>query len=341
MRPGRRRTGPGVRRGLPYALMQGRTVLSIGNFDGVHAGHTALLERARRVAEAGEGPCRVVALAFDPHPTSVLRPERAPERLTTFARRRRLLLEAGADEVVRIEPTRELLATDAEDFAASLVERYAPVAFVEGEDFRFGRGRAGDVETLRRLGGRHGFGVETVEAAEVCLMDHHVVRASSTIIRWLVGEGRVLDAWRVLGRPHLLSGEVVAGDRRGRELGVPTANLRVEQLPPADGVYAGLARLEDGRSLAAAVSVGTKPQFHSGVERAVEAHLLDAPRAGECIEGLEEYGWRLELELLGWVRDQARFARVEDLVEQMHRDCLRVREEVETAGKRVADGAMA
>jgi riboflavin kinase / FMN adenylyltransferase len=305
-----------------------RSVITIGTFDGVHRGHAALLARARAAADAAGPGTRAVALCFDPHPSTVLRPEATPARLTTFDNRAALLRDLGADEVVRLEPTREFLAQTPEAFVASLVERFAPVAFVEGPDFRFGRGRAGTLDRLRQLGRGHGFEVQVVEPVFVALDDCSVVAASSTIARWLLEHGRVRDATRVLGRPYSLAGSVVRGDRRGRSIGFPTANLDHATMAPADGVYAGLAHLDDGRRFAAAVSVGTKPTFN-GSARAVEVFLLDASpsaaAAGSGIEGLPEYGWNLRLEMLGWVREQVRFDSVERLVEQMARDCARIR----------------
>ena len=298
------------------------TIVTIGNFDGVHAGHRALVFRARALA----GPAgRVVAMAFDPHPASVLRPESAPARVTAWERRAALLVEAGADVVRRLEPTAELLSMSPESFVEDLVGELGPSWLVEGEDFRFGRARAGDVSTLRALGERMGFGVEVVPTVEVALEDNTVVPASSTVLRWLIERGRVRDAARVLGRAYELEGVVARGERRGREIGFPTINIETDALAPADGIYAGTATLPDGRRIGAAVSVGTKPTF-GGTARAVEAHLLDAAREGERIAGLEEYGWGVRLALVGWVRDQVRFGSAAALVEQMERDCARVRE---------------
>jgi len=304
-----------------------RSVVSVGTFDGVHAGHAALLARARAVADQ-HADAEVVVLAFDPHPATRLRPDAAPPRLGSFERRADLLREAGADRVERLEPTAELLAQPPDAFVASIVARLAPIAFVEGPDFRFGKGRAGDNSVLAALGRRHGFAVDVVPPVAVALNDQSVVTASSTIARWLVQRGRVRDAWAVLTRPHELTGRVVRGDRRGRNLGFPTANLDTPCLPPTDGVYAGVAFLDDGRSFAAAVSVGTKPMF-AGNARAVEAYLLDAPVGdGPCIAGLPEYGWNIRLALVGWVREQLRFDTVHALIAQMHRDCDRVRDVV-------------
>lgn len=297
-------------------MSQGSAAVTIGNFDGVHLGHRALVARAR--AAVGDG--RVIALAFDPHPATVLRPEAAPARLTTFEQRRSLLIEAGADEVIRLDPTPDLLALDPEPFLRRVVADHKPGVIVEGTDFCFGRARAGSIESLKGLGPALGFRAEVVEPVEVALTDQLLVTASSTIARWLIGLGRIRDAAAVLGRPYTISGVVRRGDRRGRQLGFPTANLETPLLLPADGVYAGRARLPDGRSFTAAASVGTRPTFN-GLGRRLEVYLLDAPsEPSGAIHGLEEYGWTIEVELHAWVRDDLRFESVAGLVEQMRRD---------------------
>lgn len=303
-------------------MAQPTSVLTIGTFDGVHAGHAALVARARRFADSRRA--RVVAMAFDPHPLSVLRPDAAPPRLTSFQQRTRLLLAAGADEVARVEPTKEFLSLTPGDFLDRVLRDWNPVGFVEGPDFRFGRGREGDVDLLRTRGRQSGFDVEVVDPITVALTDHTVAPASSTLARWLVTNGRMADATIVLGRPYELEGIVVSGDRRGRTIGFPTANLQTPCLPPADGVYAAEARLDDGRTFAAAVSIGTKPTFGAS-ERAMEAFLLDAPSTGSALAGLPEYGWNLTLCITSWVREQVKFASTAALIEQMHRDCARIR----------------
>ncbi|MCA9286977.1 MAG: bifunctional riboflavin kinase/FMN adenylyltransferase [Phycisphaerales bacterium] len=329
-------------------MSRARTILARGTFDGVHLGHRAIVAEACRLADrAGEregARPRVVTLAFDPHPAAVLRPAAEPARLTTFDRRSELLRAAGADAVVRLEPTPDLLGLSPERFVDRLAAEHAPLAIVEGPDFRFGKGRAGDVAALRRLGRERSeaeqFAVRVVEPVETVLGDHSIVTASSTLARWLLERGRVADVARVLGEPYRIEGMVVRGDRRGRTLGYPTANLAPESTLPADGVYAGLARASlaqgpshpragEDRSFVAAISVGTKPQFSPGqTARTIEAFLLDVERSpgSDVIPGLPEYGWRLSLDMIGYVRDQARFESVDALLRQMGRDCERVRE---------------
>jgi len=300
------------------------TAVTIGNFDGVHLGHAALVHRARDLVGARG---RVVAVAFDPHPFTRLRPAAAPARLTGFTRRVELLMAAGADEVVRLEPTDELLATSPEAFMQSVRERHAPSWLVEGPDFHFGKGRAGGVLTLARLGRELGYATIVVDPVEVALGDHLVARASSSLVRWLVTQGRVRDAALVLGRPYELAGEVRRGDRRGRTIGFPTANLATDCLLPADGVYAATATLPGGGVHRAAVNVGARPTF-SGVERRTEVHLLDLGGSASVgtIDGLPEYDWPLTIRLESWLRDQVRFESVHALSDQLARDVHRVRD---------------
>jgi len=304
-----------------------RDVITIGTFDGMHLGHAALLRRAGQVREAIGKGARVVAMCFDPHPATLLRPERAPERLASFERKAALLREAGADAVERLEPTRVLLDQDPEAFLAWLDQTHAPAALVEGADFKFGKDRRGDVAMLESWGRSRGIRVERVEPVVGVLSDHAEVVASSTLVRWLVRHGRVGDAARVLGRPYELEGTVVPGDRRGRTIGFPTANLQTDCLLPGDGVYAGRAVLPDGRSVLAAINIGPRPTFGAQA-RVAEAHLLGIGPTG-CwapIDGLDEYGWTIHLEMWAWLRDQVRFESVQGLTHQLERDCERVRQ---------------
>ncbi|QOJ01949.1 MAG: bifunctional riboflavin kinase/FAD synthetase [Phycisphaeraceae bacterium] len=300
----------------------------IGTFDGVHAGHAALVRRAReRVGPGG----RVVALSFDPHPVSVLRPGREPALLTDFATRAGLLRALGVDGVERLVPTPDLLDMTPGAFVAWVVERHRPVVFVEGEGFRFGRGRSGTLDDLAAMGAGMGFAVEVVGgsggAGGVCAMmsDGSLVRVSSSLVRWLLRHGRVEDAASALGRRHRVEGVVTPGDRRGRTVGFPTANVSgIGTLVPGDGVYACVAEMPDGRRYASAVNIGARPTV-GGHERRVEAHLLlDGDRLWPGGDG-PEYGWRVSLEFAGWVREEMRFGSVGALVEQIGRDVARAR----------------
>lgn len=292
------------------------TAVTIGNLDGVHLGHAALIRAAREAV----GPSgRVVALAFDPHPLTVLRPAWAPTRLSTFEQRRGWLRAIGADEVKPLRPDRELLELAPEAFLRRLCETDGPAFIVEGGDFNFGRNRAGSVETLRELGPSLGFEPIVVPPVEVALTEQAIVRVSSSLTRWLLERGRVVDAARLLDRPYELIATVRRGAQRGRTIGFPTMNVALDdQQIPADGVYAGHAVLPDGERFVAAVSVGTNPTFEDA-SRTCEAHLLDYDGP------LDHYGWTLQLSFRAWLRDQVRYPGVEPLIEQLHRDVDRTR----------------
>lgn len=301
------------------------TIVSIGNFDGVHAGHVAILSRAGQLAGDLGAVGGTTVLAFDPHPLTRLNPDRTPARLTTFEQRTSLLTQAGAATIERLEPTDDLLALTPEAFLERVIAKHNPRAFVEGADFRFGKDRAGTIDTLKTLCQPRGIEVHTVPPVAVGLSDNSAVTASSTIARWLLQHGRARDAWAVLTRPHRITGTVVQGDRRGRTLGYPTANIDTPNLIPADGVYATLATLPDGTTGPGALSVGTKPQFGEHA-RTAEVYLLGrAPRPDTPnLPGLPEYGWPITLDLAGWVREQMQFPSLQGLLDQIERDCTRV-----------------
>lgn len=305
--------------------MPSPTAITIGSFDGVHRGHAGLLSEARRIA----GPAgRVVALVFDPHPLTIINPSAAPARLTTYPERERLLRRHGADDVDRLEPSPEILTQTPDQFLEGIASKYHPRGIVEGPDFRFGHRRLGDVAMLAQIGARLGIPVTVLDPVFVALDDHSEAPASSTLCRWLLRHGRVADAARVLGRPHVLTGEVVRGDRRGRTIGFPTANIASDILPPADGVYAAWAELADGRRFSAAVNVGARPTF-AGAARTIEAHLITGPNNSNtapdwsALPGLPEYGWNVRLEFMAFLRDSAAFPGVAALVAQLDRDRAR------------------
>jgi riboflavin kinase/FMN adenylyltransferase len=291
--------------GLPADL--GRSVVTIGIFDGVHRGHQRIVQRA--LARAAELRLPAVGVTFDPLPEFVLRPELAPALLTTLDRRVELLGELGLDGVYVINFTAEFSQESPEEFVQSvLVERLRAVDVVVGANFRFGRRAAGDVGTLRDLGLAAGFMVDGVELAG------GAEPFSSSWIRERVAAGDVEGAAEALGRPHRVQGVVVHGDHRGRELGYPTANLDVpaDLAVPADGVYAGWL---DG--MAAAVSIGTNPTF-GGVGRRVEAYAIDRV-------GLELYGQLMALDLVTRLRPMVTFDDIEALTTQMAADVEQAR----------------
>lgn len=292
------------------------TAITIGNFDGVHLGHAALLQAARNAA--GENG-RVVALCLHPHPATILRPGKAPPRLSTFEQRQRWLGQAGADEVVEIRPTRDFLSQSPEDFIAAIARQFQPKFIIEGPDFRFGRSRAGSIDTLQQFEPAFQYQTRIVQPVEAALVDQSVVVVSSSMIRWLVSMGRVEDAARLLGRPYELVGTVVRGEQRGRSIGTPTANLDAgDLLLPADGIYRGTA-LRDSREYPAAISVGTKPTFGNHHPRLCEAHLLDFHG------GADDYNWPITIRFTHWLRDQLAFSSVDLLIDQLQRDVEQVR----------------
>lgn len=291
------------------------TAVTVGMFDGVHRGHRALLEAARTVA-GRRG--RVIAVTFSPSPARVLRPDRAPERLASDAMRARYLRDAGADEIVTLDPRGGLLSMSAAGFVAEVIAPLRPAWLVEGPDFRFGRGREAGLADLARLIEPLGARLLPVPSATAVLVDGFHVPISSSLIRRLLALGRVADAASLLGRPYAIEGPVERGDQRGRGIGYPTANVRWEGvLLPADGIYAGHALLPDGARRVAAISIGTKPTF-DGTVRACEAYLPGWRGP------LDHYGWTIRLEFHAHVRAQFRFDSVEALVAQIERDCARV-----------------
>ncbi len=309
----------------------GPSVVTIGNFDGVHRGHVGVL--TRMVADARAAGARSVAVTFTPHPQQVHRPEQAPPLLTGDADRLELLAQTGLDAVLLLTYTLDFARQTAEEFVRRyLVEGLRARTVVVGRDVRFGRDNAGDLTTMTALGERYGFGVEVIEDvapdddADGSLADPLRRRWSSTWVRELLTAGDVRQAARVLGRPHRVRGTVVHGDKRGRDLGFPTANLDPDAagMVPADGVYAGWLRrpeLPPGSPdavLPAAVSVGTNPTF-DGVQRRVEAYVLDRT-------DLDLYGEEVVLEFVERLRPTLRFDGVDALVAQMARDVEGVRE---------------
>lgn len=307
----------------------GSLAITIGTFDGAHRGHGALIAACReRVGEHG----RVIAMAFDPHPASKLNPSAVPARLTTFEQRSALLRATlrdgrrGADEVVRLTPDDALLDLSPEAFVAQVCRAHRPAWWIEGADFHFGKGRAGSVRTLESLSASEGFRSLVVPGVTVALDDHLVVRASSTLVRWLLANGRVRDAGVVLGRWFEHAGEVVRGDQLGRTIGFRTLNIAGECVPPGDGVYAAWVSLPDGRSCPAAVNIGLRPTVRGGqggLERRVEAHVMHPDGSPADLSTFGDYGWRATLRFVAWMRDQMRFDGLETLKCQLRRDTLR------------------
>ncbi|MEU1669142.1 bifunctional riboflavin kinase/FAD synthetase [Streptomyces sparsogenes] len=301
----------------------GRSVVTIGSYDGVHRGHQVIISRT--VARARELGVPAVVVTFDPHPSEVVRPGSHPPLLAPHHRRAELMAGLGVDAVLILPFTAEFSRLSPGDFVVKvLVDKLHARLVVEGPNFRFGHKAAGNVDFLKELGTTYDYEVEVVD-----LYQRGAAGGgepfSSTLVRRLVAEGDVTGATEVLGRPHRVEGVVVRGAQRGRELGFPTANL--ETLPhtaiPADGVYAGWLTAE-GEAMPAAISVGTNPQF-DGTERTVEAYAIDRV-------GLDLYGLHVEVDFLAYLRGQETFSSIEALLERMADDVKRARELVEAAG---------
>lgn len=287
----------------------GSTAVAIGKFDGVHAGHRAVIQRLKEAAAASGS--RSVAVTFDRNPLAVLRPDRCPENVVTVARKLELLGELGLDATLMLTFDQELAALSAEDFVVDiLVDALHVSKVLVGEDFRFGRGGAGTPRLLRELGPVHGF---TVEVVDDVYLPGSERRVSSSWIRDLLMVGDVAEATRVLGRFPDVRGEVVHGLKRGRELGFPTANLStiVDAFVPADGVYAGwLLDHDTGIRHPSAISVGTNPTFDDVLERQVEAHVLDET-------ALELYGHDVTVEFVERLRGMVAYEGIEKLSAQI------------------------
>jgi riboflavin kinase/FMN adenylyltransferase len=302
-------------RQMPDASCRGGSV-TIGNFDGVHRGHAALLTALRAQANSVGGPA--VALTFDPHPMDLLRPGRSLPPLTTTAERGRLLHELGVDQVVVLRTTRDLLALRAEEFFAQVVrDRLAARALVEGPNFGFGRGREGNVETLARLCAACDVGLTVVPPVQV-----NGGEVSSSRIRAALMQGDVSEAAAMLGRPYRLAGVVGTGQRRGQTIGFPTANLgAIPTVVPGDGVYAVRARLGD-KIWPAAANVGPNPTFGEDA-RKVEVHLID-------FHG-DLYGQPLAVDFVQRLRDTRPFRGAAELIEQLNKDVEQARRITATA----------
>ncbi|HPF41702.1 MAG TPA: bifunctional riboflavin kinase/FAD synthetase [Phycisphaerae bacterium] len=289
-------------------------VLTVGNFDGVHLGHQRILRTARALAHVSSSS--VIAMTFEPHPLTLLRPEVAPARLTPWKEKTRYLGRAGADAVVRLQTDWPLLSIPAEDFVREiLVKRIHPSYIVEGPDFGFGRDRAGTVETLEAMSERGGYRVHIVEPYRLTVGDASFV-VSSTHVRECVARGDVQTATLCLGRPYTLTGRVMHGEAEGRKLGYPTINLEIpDQLLPGEGVYAGVSEIE-GRRRVAAISVGHRPTLGgSGV--VVEAFLLS--------ESADLYHKLVHLEFHTFIRRQRRFDSRSELTAQIADDIEKVK----------------
>jgi len=294
----------------------GGTAVTIGAYDGVHLGHRAVIAEVRRRAAARGLATAVVT--FDRHPAAVVRPESAPRLLTDLDQKLELLASTGVDYclVITFDEARSREAAD--DFVREVLAGcLAARVVVVGDDFHFGHGRAGNVDLLRTMGAGLGFEVEGLELVDADGKPADPAdRVSSTRIRHSLAAGDLAEANALLGRPYEVRGVVAEGDKRGHDLGYPTANVSVpgEVLLPADGIYAGWFRRADGSVHQAAISLGRRPTFYAEAHASLlEAHLLD-------FEG-DLYGEHVAVRFVARLRGEVRFESVEALIEQIGRDC--------------------
>jgi riboflavin kinase/FMN adenylyltransferase len=303
----------------------GPSVVTFGNFDGVHRGHQQVLSELIRTARLYGA--KSVAVTFDPHPALVHRPESAPEMIMGLRDKLEALGEVGLDAILVMKYSLDLASLTPEEFVRQVfVDSLHASHVVIGHDSRFGRGNSGDLETMKELGGKFGFGVQVISefgSEGYPLHDDGGKdrRCSSTWVREALQEGDVATAAAVLGRPHRMRGEVVHGAARGRALGFPTANLAPEAsgFIPADGIYAGWLVDQSGTRWPAAISVGSNPTF-DGVSRQVEAHVIDRPE--ESVEDFDLYGQTVIVEFVQRLRGMVAYRGPEALVDQMRLDVV-------------------
>jgi riboflavin kinase / FMN adenylyltransferase len=324
-------------------------VLTIGNFDGVHAGHQEIFRTAGDLARRRGVQMNV--MTFEPHPVAVLHPEKAPGVLTPLSVKLALLRQFVSDFLV-VGDCREsvewasahrsdqhglkpILQLSAGEFVDRLIMPHiAPAVFVEGDDFHFGSGRGGDVTALTRLGAERGFEVVVVPPKQVKLSTGETIRVSSTMIRYMLESGHVAEAAVALGRPYRMVGPVVSGWGRGRKLGFPTLNMgKPSQILPADGVYAGYveiaadeqAVLEENRRMPAVFSIGQARTFGDQYPLLIEAHVL-LGNIGDMT------GKWMIMDFIQKLRDQHKFGSVEELVRQIDKDCRTARNVLTAVG---------
>lgn len=293
---------------IPNHLRGG--ALAVGKFDGMHRGHTLIVSRLRDHAQRHGLP--TIAMTFDPLPARVLRPEPGIRPLSTLEQKAELLAELGIDAMIVCPTDQAFLARTADDFFENVIcKSFETRVIVEGRNFNFGHNREGTPEKLQALCREAGMTFEALDT-----MTHNGEPVSSSRIRALLGEGRLASANELLSRPYRLTGTVVTGEQRGRTLGFPTANLaKVETIVPKPGLYAATLRLND-RRCAAAVHIGDNPTFGQTPSK-IEVFLMD-------FNG-DLYGQTLRVDLLRRLRDARKFAAVDELIAQMHRDIAAIR----------------
>ena len=302
-------------------------ILTIGNFDGVHVGHQEILRTAGRIAR--DRGTEMAVMTFEPHPVAILYPDQAPGVLTPLSLKLHLLQDYTDNCIMVLEDNRDLLHLSPEDFVDEfLMTAIQPATLVEGDDFRFGAGRAGDVKTLERLGREKGFGVVIVPPKQIELATGQTLRVSSTIIRYMLEGGHVADAAVALSRPYRLIGPIVSGWGRGRKLGFPTLNLgQTSQIIPAEGVYAGFVEvaateqelLPKHERLPAVFSIGQAKTFGDEHPLLIEAHLL--------VENVGDMAGKwMAMDFAQRLRSQHKFGSPQELAAQIAKDCQAARD---------------
>lgn len=290
---------------LPQALQQG-CALTIGNFDGVHLGHQAVLRHLREKATALSLP--MVVMLFEPQPSEYFMGDKAPPRLMRLRDKLSALADLGVDYVVRIKFDRAFASLSAEQFIQEYLVQRLKVKFLSiGDDFRFGAGRQGDFALLQQAGEKYGFTVE-----DNCSFQLNEQRISSTAIRQALAEDDLAHAQQLLGKPYCIYGRVVQGNKLGRTIGFPTANIRLQrQVNPVKGVYAVKAKLPNGAEYEGVANIGRRPTIN-GVKQLLEVHLFDFKQ--------DIYGQTLQVELCDKIRDEVRFPSFDALKEQIAKD---------------------
>lgn len=302
-------------------------VLTIGNFDGVHIGHQAILSAAGRIAELKQ--TATVVMTFQPHPLSVLDPQKAPNPLMPLILKEHLLSKFGVGVLFVAESKPEFLGLGVEDFVEQFILKgIRPAAIVEGEDFNFGSGRTGSVHTLQKITESSGIEVVIVKPEKAKLVGGQVVEVSSTVIRSMIAEGKVADAAILLSRTYRLIGNIVPGKGKGRKLGFPTLNMKpAEQIIPAEGVYAGFVEIGENevdvclvnRKIPSVFSIGRTSTYGDDNPLLIEAHLLVKDDDGIA-------GRWMAMDFVRRIRDQQKFETEQKLSEQIRMDCQKAKQ---------------
>ena len=298
------------------------SVLTIGNFDGVHIGHQQILHTAKKTAE--EKQTKLLVMTFEPHPLSILHPQQKLDLLTSLTLKKHLLTKAGTDFLLLVKSSPELLSFSPVEFVERFISKgIRPSIVIEGGSFNFGSGRKGNAQTLQQMGKEKGFLVSVIEPKEIKISTGQTVKVSSTVIRNMLKTGNVTDAALMLSRPYRLIGQIIPGRGKGKQLGFPTANMAPPgQLVPAEGVYAGFVNIADTEQdlckdkaiRPAALSIGTTLTLGTDYPLLIEAHILTGD-VGDL------HGKWLAMDFINRIRSQQKFDTEKQLSEQIAKDC--------------------